>query len=103
MSWLRRILFVLILGIAGLAFAGSATKPPKAEASSSSTSSTSSTALEQQWRIEGEKRYRSNCGRCHQPPHKFRPGTMAMAIRHMRVRAMLIDDDMKYVLYYMTH
>lgn len=100
MNSLRRISFVLIISIAGLAFAGSATKPSNPEASSAVASSTE---LEQQWRIEGEKRYRSNCGRCHQPPHKFSPCAMAMAIRHMRVRAMLTDDDMKYVLYYMTH
>jgi len=28
---------------------------------------------------------------------------MATAVRHMRVRGMLTDEDMKYVLYYMTH
>lgn len=53
--------------------------------------------------IEGEKRYRANCGRCHQPPHKFPPRAMATAVRHMQVRAMLTEDDVKYLLYYMTH
>lgn len=53
-------------------------------------------------RIEGEKRFRANCGRCHQPPHKFPPRVMATAIRHMRVRAMLTDEDMRLILSYMT-
>ncbi|MBV9180859.1 MAG: cytochrome c [Acidobacteria bacterium] len=53
--------------------------------------------------IEGEKRYRINCGRCHQPPHRFSPREMAMAVRHMRVRAMLTEEDMKFVIYYLTH
>ena len=53
-------------------------------------------------RIEGEKRFRTNCGRCHMAPHKFPPRTMATIVRHMRVRAMLTDEDMKLILFYMT-
>lgn len=53
-------------------------------------------------RLEGEKRSRTNCGRCHQPPHKFPPRVMATAIRHMRVRAMITDEDMRLILRYMT-
>jgi mono/diheme cytochrome c family protein len=59
--------------------------------------------MHERWMAEGEKRFRENCGRCHQPPHKFPPRAMSMAVRHMRVRAMLTEDDMKYVLYYVTH
>lgn len=53
-------------------------------------------------RLEGEKRFRTNCGRCHQPPHKFPPRMMATIVRHMRVRAMITDEDMQYILRYMT-
>jgi mono/diheme cytochrome c family protein len=53
-------------------------------------------------RLEGEKRFRINCGRCHQPPRKFPPRVMAAAIRHMRVRAMITDEDMWLILRYMT-
>lgn len=53
-------------------------------------------------RLEGEKRFRSNCGRCHAAPHKFPPRAMATIIRHMRVRALITDEDMKYILSYMT-
>jgi mono/diheme cytochrome c family protein len=53
-------------------------------------------------RIEGERRFRANCGRCHQTPHKFPPRMMATIIRHMRVRATLTDQDMRLILQYMT-
>ncbi len=60
------------------------------------------TAEERARRLEGEKRFRTNCGRCHQAPHKFPPRVMAAAIRHMRVRAMITDEDMRLILRYMT-
>jgi cytochrome c5 len=53
-------------------------------------------------RLEGEKRFRANCGRCHAAPHKFPPRMMATIVRHMRVRATITDEDMRLVLYYMT-
>jgi len=53
-------------------------------------------------RLEGEKRFRANCGRCHAAPQKFPPRMMATIVRHMRVRATITDEDMHLVLYYMT-
>lgn len=53
-------------------------------------------------RLEGEQRYRANCGRCHAAPQKFPPRMMATVLRHMRVRATITDEDMKLVLFYMT-
>jgi mono/diheme cytochrome c family protein len=53
-------------------------------------------------RAEGEKRFGTNCGRCHMPPHKFPPKMMATIVRHMRVRALITDEDMRYILAYMT-
>jgi mono/diheme cytochrome c family protein len=53
-------------------------------------------------RIEGEKRFHANCGRCHQAPHKFPPRMMATIVRHMRVRATITDEDMRVILHYMT-
>lgn len=52
-------------------------------------------------RLEGEHRFRSNCGRCHAAPHKFPPRMMATIVRHMRVRATITDEDMRLILYYM--
>ncbi len=53
-------------------------------------------------RIQGEQRFRANCGRCHAAPQKFPPRMMATVLRHMRVRATITDQDMRLVLFYMT-
>jgi len=53
-------------------------------------------------RVQGELRFRTNCGRCHAAPHKFPPRMMATIVRHMRVRATITDEDMRLVLFYMT-
>ncbi len=69
---------------------------------SSAVSAAASGMSDDDMRLEGEKRFRTNCGRCHQAPHKFKPRMMATIIRHMRVRSMITDEDMKYILRYMT-
>jgi cytochrome c5 len=53
-------------------------------------------------RLQGEQRYRANCGRCHAAPRKFPPRMMATVLRHMRVRATITDEDMRLVLIYMS-
>lgn len=53
-------------------------------------------------RLEGQKRFEANCGRCHMSPRKFPPRMMATIIRHMRVRATLTDEDMHLILEFMT-
>lgn len=53
-------------------------------------------------RLQGEQRFRANCGRCHAAPRKFPPRMMATVVRHMRVRATITDEDMRLVLFYLT-
>lgn len=53
-------------------------------------------------RIEGERRFHSNCGRCHAAPQKYPPRMMATVLRHMRVRATLTDEDQRLILFYIT-
>ena len=53
-------------------------------------------------RLEGEKRFHSNCARCHAAPPKFAPRIMATIVRHMRVRATITDEDTRLILRYMT-
>jgi len=119
----RRFILLGLLGItAGLAFtaiaqerANSTTSPnatapapsqgaaaPAASHSSTDATARPDAAEKRALRLEGEKRFRTNCGRCHQPPHRFPPRIMAAAIRHMRVRAMITDEDMRLILGYMT-
>jgi mono/diheme cytochrome c family protein len=60
------------------------------------------TQPDEHMRIEGERRFQANCGRCHMAPQKFPPRMMATIVRHMRVRATITDEDMRSILYYMT-
>ncbi|HYM77742.1 MAG TPA: hypothetical protein VE377_17340 [Candidatus Dormibacteraeota bacterium] len=53
-------------------------------------------------RIEGEKRFRANCSRCHAAPQRFSPRVMGTVLRHMRVRATLTEEDQRLILFYMT-
>lgn len=112
------VLSVAIAGFGGLAAAQeqaassdnvpavngtSAAEKTKPAAPSGTPSRASAVHQNESWmRIEGEKRFQTNCGRCHMAPHKFPPRTMATIIRHMRVRAMITDEDMKLILKYMT-
>jgi cytochrome c5 len=66
------------------------------------TVSVEQSALNETMHVEGEKRFRSNCGRCHAAPPKFPPRMMATIVRHMRVRATITDQDMRLILRYMT-
>lgn len=79
-----------------------ATPPAGANATPAPSSPASRQEDEDALRIEGEKRFHANCGRCHQAPHKLSPRMMATAIRHMRVRATITDEDMRVILHYMT-
>ncbi|HZQ20837.1 MAG TPA: hypothetical protein VFA90_19265 [Terriglobales bacterium] len=89
--------FVLTCGVTGV-LAREAAKPAQHSSQEAPSDSTND-----KWMIEGQKRFLTNCGRCHQSPHLFSPREMSMAVRHMRVRAMLTQQDMDYVLYYVTH
>lgn len=66
------------------------------------TSPTARTSNADAMRLQGEQRYRANCGRCHAAPRKFPPRMMATVLRHMRVRATITDEDMRLVLFYMS-
>jgi mono/diheme cytochrome c family protein len=105
----RRILLsgVLIWVTGALVLAGSSAgqqggETPSAPTTSSAKSTAASAPNDQSLRVEGEKRFQANCGRCHQSPHKF-PLRMVMTIeRHMRVRATLTDEDMRLIVRYLT-
>lgn len=88
--------------------AGATAGPAPASATPSASGATPSSAASPAVReresllIEGEKRFGTNCGRCHQSPHHFPPRMMATVVRHMRVRATITDEDMRLILLYMT-
>ena len=111
----RAILICLVAMMAGLNYSalaqqqaagnsseGIASPQTQAASRANEAQKVKETSEERALRLEGEKRFRTNCGRCHQAPHKFPPRVMAAAIRHMRVRAMITDEDMRLILRYMT-
>jgi len=51
---------------------------------------------------EGEKRFRTNCGRCHHAPEDISPREARAVVRQMRVRAMLTAEDEKLILAYLA-
>jgi len=101
--WATLLAFVLMAAGASMAWAGAgaATKTSKGNASSASSSGAGS-AQDENLRLEGEKRFRSNCSRCHAAPPRFAPRMMSTIVRHMRVRATITDEDMRLILRYMT-
>lgn len=96
-NWVAVLLF--IVGLVSSVFAG----PPEAKKDGSSPGPpVVQSANADQMRVEGERRYHANCGRCHAAPQKFPPRMMATVLRHMRVRATITADDQKLILFYMT-
>jgi cytochrome c5 len=51
---------------------------------------------------EGEKRFQTNCGRCHNPPESISPREVRAVARHMRVRAMLTAEDEKLIIEFLA-
>jgi len=92
------VALALLLALTAVAKTGSNDKDKDAPAASA----TATAAQDDPMRFEGEKRFHSNCGRCHAAPPKFAPRMMATIVRHMRVRATLTEQDMKFILHYMT-
>jgi cytochrome c5 len=100
-SAISAALLALGMLLALVSVAGAGAKTTK-DSSSSASSATASSTQDENLHMEGEKRFRSNCGRCHVAPPKFAPRMMATIVRHMRVRANITDEDMRLVLRYMT-
>jgi cytochrome c5 len=90
-----------MLVLAAMVLAAAAPATPNADKSTSAAASDRS-AQDDTVRLQGEKRFRANCGRCHVAPPKFAPRMTATIVRHMRVRATLTDEDMRLIIRYMS-
>jgi len=96
------------LGLAANASNGGSKDAPKdtpaaaAAAGADQSADNQTAAQKENMHLEGERRFRSNCARCHAAPPKFSPRMMATILRHMRVRAAITDQDMHLILRYMT-
>ena len=86
----------LLIG-AALVLGQEPTTQPKQTAPRAQT--TTSTKNQQS---EGERKFQINCGRCHNPPEQLSPRIAGSVIRHMRVRAMLSQEDAREILEYLV-
>ena len=92
----------LVASALSLGLMANASSKDTAKDSAAPTVSAQQSALNESMHVEGEKRFHSNCGRCHAAPPKFPPRMMTTIVRHMRVRATITDQDMRLILRYMT-
>ncbi len=77
--------------------------PPKQQlAEPSKTHDTQQMSKPMDPAAEGEKRFEINCGRCHRPPDNISPRISKSILQHMRVRAMLTQEDEYYILKYIA-
>jgi len=91
----------MLLALVSVAGAGAGSKSSSSKDAPAPAASASSTQ-DENLHLEGEKRFRSNCARCHLAPPRFAPRMMSTIVRHMRVRANITDEDMRLILRYMT-
>jgi hypothetical protein len=103
----RKTVLAILLCMLALSAAVFAGDPPRPAEPSGKKDATNGAAVVHNYdadamRVQGEQRFRANCGRCHAAPQKFPPRMMATVLRHMRVRATITDQDMRLVLFYMS-
>lgn len=91
------IAFLLTLLCAIAAAKNDGSGPPSAKAQNTQQSSKPLDPA-----AEGEKRFEVNCGRCHRPPDSISPRISKAILQHMRVRAMLTQEDEYYILKYIA-
>ena len=96
MTWRRPLLTTILCVLALSPFALSQKAQPKADDAQMRTQDTKKNAA------EGERRFRTNCGRCHNPPEEISPREARAVVRQMRVRAMLSAEDEKLILQYLV-
>jgi cytochrome c5 len=97
------LLLALAVSLALTAAAGTGgSDKDKDKDAPAATAAANHTAQDDTSRLEGEKRFHSNCGRCHAAPPKFSPRMAATIVRHMRVRATITDEDMRLITRYLS-
>lgn len=93
--------WILVL-LCFLAFTSSILAGPHSSSKDATAAVVAHSTEAERMRFQGEQRFRANCGRCHAAPHKFPARMMKTILRHMRVRAMLTDEDQRLILLYMS-
>ncbi len=88
-----------VLALTLLMFTGASGAPQAQSGDSKSKQKTSAPAAATS---DGERKFASHCGRCHNPPQEVSAKAVPTVLRHMRVRAMLTEEDEKAILEFMA-
>jgi mono/diheme cytochrome c family protein len=97
-----KLAIATILVLVAVVLAAAAPATPNGGGKNTSAAASDRSAQDDTLRLQGEKRFRANCGRCHTAPPKFAPRMTGTIVRHMRVRASLTDEDMRLIIRYMS-
>jgi cytochrome c5 len=96
------LFLALAMFLALAAAAGTSSSKDKDKDAPASGAATTHSAQDIDLRLEGERKFHSNCGRCHAAPPKFSPRMAATIVRHMRVRATITDEETHLILRYLA-
>ena len=75
---------------------------PKAQPEPTAQRAQTATSPTKNQQSEGKRKFQINCGRCHNPPEQLSSRIAGPVIRHMRVRAMLSQEDAREILEYLA-
>jgi cytochrome c5 len=92
-------LFIAVLGLIFLACSLKVLALPQAHAAGQKVSKS---AAKPNNSGDGEQKFRQNCGRCHHAPESISPREVKAVLQHMRVRAMLSEEDEQLILKYLA-
>jgi cytochrome c5 len=96
------VLLAFVLALSGAARAGGNAGSNKDSSNPPTSAAATHAAQDDTLRLDGERRFHANCGRCHAAPPKFSPRMVATIIRHMRVRATITEEEARLILHYMS-
>lgn len=88
--------------LASLALLGSMTLGCLAQTPGTEKKTVDTAAKQNTDAVEGERRFRQNCGRCHNSPDSLSPREVKTVLQHMRVRAMLTAEDERLIFKYLA-
>jgi cytochrome c5 len=98
---LMQRLIIIVVGCFALFFCTLVAAQDK-QAKSQAASTTNAQANATSPTAQGEKLFRTNCGRCHNPPESISPREVRAVVRHMRVRAILTDEEERLILKFLA-
>jgi cytochrome c5 len=94
-------LIMIVVGCFALLFCSLVVAQDK-QGKSQPASSTHAQAATPSQSAQGEKLFRTNCGRCHNPPESLSPREVRAVVRHMRVRAVLTDEEERLIVKFLA-